>query len=105
MTSVLVESVFDVPISDEELGRMAQRADPCLEVRNSAWVRTSLSKDRKRMICEFAAPDAESVRQALRSAEHPFERVWSADVFAVEQYPEHLEKLRKLRDAEGAGAA
>jgi hypothetical protein len=49
------------------------------------------------MICEFEAPDADSVRDALRSARQTFERVWPAQVFSVESYPEHLAKVRELR--------
>jgi hypothetical protein len=98
MASVIVETVFEEPVSDEELGRIARRADPCLELRGSAWVRTSLSKDRMRMICEFEGPDAESIRQALRSAGHSFERAWAAHVFPVEQYPERAEQLQNVRD-------
>jgi hypothetical protein len=93
----MVEYAFGRPLSDEELGVMATRLDPCLDVRNGAWVRSSLSADRQRMVCEFEAPDAESVREALRSAGLAFERVWPATVFAVEKYPEHLAKLEQLR--------
>jgi hypothetical protein len=108
MASIIVEYGFDQPKSDEELSRMAKQLDPCLEIRNGTWVRSSLSSDRKRMICEFEAPDAESVREALRSARHAFERVWPAHVFAVEGYPELLAKLREIRSkaaAQEPGAA
>jgi hypothetical protein len=33
------------------------------------------------MICEFEAPDAESVRQSMRSADVTFDRVWTSEVF------------------------
>jgi len=97
MASVIVEYSFAEPVSDEALAQMAQRFDPCLEIRNGAWVRSSLSGDRKRMVCEFDAPDADSVREALRSAGISFERVWPATVFAVEKYPEQLKKLEGVR--------
>jgi hypothetical protein len=48
------------------------------------------------MVCEFEAPDAQSVREALRMAKIPYERVWAADVFAVEDYPEMAAKLAAL---------
>jgi hypothetical protein len=32
------------------------------------------------MVCEYDAPDAESVRGVQRRAEGPFESVWVADV-------------------------
>jgi hypothetical protein len=101
MASIIVEYTFEVPKSDEDLSRMAQRLDPCLEIRSGAWVRSSLSEDRKRMICEFEAPDAESVREALRSSGFAFDRAWPAHVFAVESYPEPLAKVQALRGKAG----
>jgi hypothetical protein len=93
MAHVIVEQVFSEPLTDERYGQFAKQLDPCLEIRNGAWRRSSLSKDRLRVICEFEAPDAESVRQALRLANVPYERVWTADVFVVENYPEMAAKL------------
>jgi hypothetical protein len=97
MASIIVEYSFEEAMSDETLSQMAKRLDDCLELRSGAWVRSSLSADRKRMICEFEAPDADSVRDALRSARQTFDRVWPAQVFSVESYPEHLAKVRELR--------
>jgi hypothetical protein len=102
MASIIVEYAFAHPMSDEDLGKAAKRLDSCLEIRNGAWVRSSLSGDRKRMICEFDAPDAESVREALRASGQEFERVWPAQVFSVEQYPELLKQLESLRRARPA---
>jgi hypothetical protein len=36
-----------------------------------------LARNRKRAVLLFQAPDAESVRQALRHAQTPFDRIWS----------------------------
>lgn len=96
MTRVLVEHVFTEPFTDERAMAVARQLDPCIEVRNGAWRRSSLSKDRLRMVCEFEAPDAESVREAHRSAGVPFERVWAAHVFAVEDYPDKLKMLNEI---------
>jgi molybdenum-dependent DNA-binding transcriptional regulator ModE len=51
------------------------------------------------MVCEFEAPDAESVREACRAAGIPYERVWTADVYAVEDYPEMMKKLEVVLDS------
>ena len=96
MARIMVEQVFAEPFTDERYSDFAKRLDPCLEVRNGAWRRSSLSLDRLRMTCEFEAPDAESVREALRTAGIPHERVWSASVYAVEDYPEMLAKLNGI---------
>jgi hypothetical protein len=96
MARVLVEFAFAEPITDERYAEAAKKLDPCLTVRDGMWRRSSVSKDRLRMICEFEAPDAESVREALRMAGARYERVWTADVYAVEDYPEMKEKLEAL---------
>jgi hypothetical protein len=96
MARVLVEQVFAEPLTDERYMELAKRFDPCLRVRRGAWCRSALSLDRLRLVCEFEAPDAESIREALRNAGIAYERVWSANVFAVEDYPEMLAKLRAV---------
>src|SRR5580693_5836402 len=103
MARVMVEHVFTEPLTDEGYAAAAKRLDPCLEVRNGAWRRSSLSKDRLRMVCEFEAPDAESVREAIRMAKLSCERVWTADVFAVEDYPDAADKLAAVLAAAKKG--
>jgi hypothetical protein len=93
MARILVEQVFDPPMSEEAYAAFSKRLDPCLEARNAFWRRSYVSKDRRRMTCEFEAPDAEMVREAMRSAGLPFERAWSAEVFAIEDYPELMAKI------------
>jgi len=101
----MVEQVFTEPFTDERAAEYSKRLDPCLEVRNGTWRRSSLSKDRLRMVCEFEAPDAESVREACRMAGIPYERIWAAYVFAVEDYPEEMKKLTALLEKKGVPPA
>src|SRR3954468_5552591 len=96
MARVIVEYVYTEPFTDERYADSAKKLDPCLEVRNGLWRRSTLSVDRLRMTCEFEAPDAESVREALRLAGIPYERVWTANVYAIEDYPEMMPKLTAL---------
>jgi hypothetical protein len=77
----MIEQLFDPPLTDEEHGRIAKRLDTCLEMRDARWMRSYLSSDRRRMVCEFEAPDAQSVRDAYRSASVPFERIWAAELY------------------------
>ena len=84
MARVIVEQVYPEPMSEEILANFAKKLDPCLAVRSGQWRRSAVSVDRLRMTCEFEAPDAESVREAFRTAGLPYERAWSAEVFAVE---------------------
>jgi hypothetical protein len=88
MARVIAEQLFAQPMSDDDYAVVAKRLDSCLAVRNAAWRRSYVSMDRRRITCEFEAPDAETVREAMRMADIPFERVWTAEVFAVEDYPE-----------------
>src|SRR5215510_13499534 len=97
MATVLVEQVFETPISDDAYGKLAQRLDPCLELRDAVWCRSYVSADRKRVVCEFEAPDAEAVREALRAAGVPFECAWSATVARIEDYPDLIAKRDALR--------
>ncbi len=97
MARVVLEQSFDQPMTDEQLADFAKRLDPCLDIRDGAWARSYLAGDRRRMICEFEAPDADSVREALRSANVPFDRVWSATVFDAAEFPEASAKLASLR--------
>src|SRR5438309_10410790 len=96
MARVIVEQIFTEPFTDEHYAKFAKQLDPCLDVRDGLWRRSSLSNDRLRMTCEFEAPDAESVREALRSADIAYERVWTANVYAIEDYPEMMDRLKAL---------
>jgi hypothetical protein len=78
---LIVEQTFEVPLTDEEHGRIGERLDKCMEAYGARWMRSYLSMDRRRMVCEFEAPDAEAVRTSYRSAGVAFERVWTAEVY------------------------
>ncbi len=101
MARVMAEQAFSEPFTDERYSAFSKTLDPCLEVRNGMWRRSSLSRDKLRMVCEFEAPDAESVREAFRASGIPFERVWTADVYAIEDYPELMKKLSRLTERSG----
>ena len=81
---IVVEQVFDPPLTDEEHGRIGARIDKCAQMRNARWMRSYLSDDRKRMVCEFEAPDAQSVRDAYHSAGVAVERVWRSELYKRE---------------------
>lgn len=82
MAVLVLEQTFEKPMSSEELTAAARSLDKCLEAHGARWMRSYLSKDRKRMICEFEAADAEQVRSSARSAGVPFDSCWPAEVFA-----------------------
>jgi hypothetical protein len=79
---VLVE--YAMP-PEAEAEPMARRLDRCLELRGARWMRSYLTPDHRGALCEFEAPDAESVREAFRSAGLPFDRAWVASVYWREE--------------------
>ena len=82
MANIVLEQSFSEPVTPDFLNAEAKKLDKCLEVYGAAWVRSYLSADRKRMICEFEAADAEQVRQSARSAGVPFDACWVAELFS-----------------------
>ena len=59
----------------------------CLEARNVKFVRTYFTTDRKRMVCLYNAPDAESVRQAQSQINMPMDRVWAFELLKPSDPP------------------
>jgi hypothetical protein len=82
MAILVLEQTFDSAITEQDLSDSAKRMDKCLEAHGARWMRSYLSKDRKRMICEFEAADAEQVRVSARSAGVAFDRCWTADLYS-----------------------
>jgi hypothetical protein len=85
MSRIIVERKFDEPEAFDELQAQEDRFAWCLEQRRVKFIRSYFSKDRRRMICEYEAPDAEAVREVQRTASMPFERIWAAEVFDWEE--------------------
>lgn len=78
MAFVVVEKTYEEPFSDADWDEADRILGPCMEVRSIRWIRSLVSQDRKRTVCLFEAPDAESVREAHRSAGLTFERIYAA---------------------------
>lgn len=79
--NVMVERRFAEPVTVEELQAKEDAAAWCLEQHQVTFLRTFFSADRRRMLCLYHAPDAESVRQAQRQAGMPLDRVWACSNF------------------------
>lgn len=77
MANVVVTRFFDEPVEVADIQAIEDKGAWCLEAHNVRFLRTYFATDRKRMVCLYQAPDAESVRLAQRQAEMPV-----ADVFA-----------------------
>jgi hypothetical protein len=81
MAYLIAEYRYDPPLTDEQLNRESAALQPCLQAHGVRRLRTYLAADRTRGFCEFEAADAESVREAYRSAKVGFKRVWQADLY------------------------
>lgn len=77
---IVVERSFDTPQSDAEMRLVADRERPCLAAHQATWRRSVLSADRKRMVCEYEAADAETMRRIQREAGAQFDRIWVGEV-------------------------
>lgn len=75
--NVVVERSFEAPVTLEEIQAIEDAGAGCLSARNVVFVRTFFSRDRRRMLCLYRAPDAEAVRDAQRMAGMPVDAVWS----------------------------
>ncbi len=80
MARVIVERTFDPPLSVEALRETERRMAPCLDLYGVRWVRSYWSSDHTRMVCEYEAADAGSVRAVQQEAGALFDRVWTAEV-------------------------
>jgi len=78
---VVVERRFAAAVQPTALPEIEDRGASCLAAHRVRFLRAYLSLDRRHMICTYAAPDAESVRNAQHQAGMPFEHAWSALVY------------------------
>jgi hypothetical protein len=77
---VVVERAFPQPVAFGEIQAVEDRGAWCLEAHGVRFLRSYFSRDRRRMICLYEAPDAEAVRLAQERAGVPFEKAWTSRV-------------------------
>ncbi len=80
MANVIVERSIDgQPLDGQDCRNLAKMVS-CFKIYDVHFVESFLSEQRNRLICHFEAPDAESVRQALRGAGLEIDSIWTAKV-------------------------
>lgn len=79
--SVLIaERWLEQPVtSDFVIETMAERGH-CMQLYGVSLLASHLARDGRRMICAFAAPDAEAVRTTNHKIGFPVDRLWPGDV-------------------------
>ena len=82
MAIVVVERSFEEPTEFERLLALERAAHWCFEQQRVRWLRSFQSHDARHQICIYEAPDAEAVRVSQRTAELPFDDLWSGQRFS-----------------------
>ena len=85
--NIIVERSFAEPVTLDEIQAKENASQWCLDAYNVEFVRTLFSTDKKRMLCLYAAPDAESVVEAQRKAAMPVDRVWPYIYVSLADFP------------------
>ena len=80
--NVAVERSWDEAVAMEDIQAMEDAGAWCLDAYNVKFVSTYFSTDRKRMLCLYAAPDAESVRASQRQIHMPVDNVWPFELIS-----------------------
>jgi hypothetical protein len=80
MPRIIVERSFDPPFTQRDLDTVSERIGGCLDLYGVRWIRSHFSADHRRMVCEYEAADAQSVRDVQNAAQATFERVWVAEI-------------------------
>jgi hypothetical protein len=88
MPYLLVEYRYDPPVTPEQLAKRSAALTPCLELRGITWLRSWVASDGRRGVCEYRAADAESLREAYRSAGVTAAAIWSGTLFEPDQLPD-----------------
>jgi len=85
--NVVVERSFSEPVRLADIQAIEDAGAGCLETHRVKFARTYFSKDQKRMLCFYEAPDAESVRVAQREASMPVDAVWAGTMIIPPSSP------------------
>lgn len=80
LTDVFAEWQDAAPVREIDAYQADQEMISCLDLYNVRYIESFLSDQGDRMICHFTAPDAESVRQALRGAGLKADAIWAGSI-------------------------
>jgi hypothetical protein len=78
--NVAVERSFAEPVRYEDIKALIGAKAWCLDTYNVKYAHSFFSADGKRMLCFYAAPDAEAVRNVQREAGAPAEAIWTGSL-------------------------
>lgn len=81
MADVFVEWTLEPALSEQEIRRFAHDGNECRDLYNVRIQESLFDEEGRRLICHFRAPDAESVRMALRCVGVDIDIVWSGTIY------------------------
>jgi hypothetical protein len=84
MSLVIVKTVTEQPMTDDNLEEMDRIGLPCLRTHGVTWRYSLLSRDCCQMICTFDAPDAASVRNAYAKLGVQKRAIWAGELIQPE---------------------
>jgi len=77
MELVVVERTFEQPVQLDDIHAFEGAGSWCLSAHRVRPLKTLVSRDQRRMLCVYEAPDAEAVRLAEGEVRAPFDRAWT----------------------------
>ena len=83
--TIFVERSFSAASRADAHCLSARDALPCLDLYRVNWVETLRSADGRRLLCRFRAPDAESVRRAMRCTGTAVDALWPGTVIDADR--------------------
>src|SRR6185436_14804831 len=80
MADIFLERSYETPVAASDVLRVAKKAGGCYDLHRIEWKGSLLAAGGRKLICHFRAPDAESVRIAMRDMRAGFGRLWTGSV-------------------------
>lgn len=80
MTDVFIERRLPERLTEQGLQAIAEKFEVCGSIHRVTWQASMLSAAADELFCHFQAPDVESVRIAMRTANAPPGNIWPCRV-------------------------
>src|SRR5689334_7533041 len=84
MVRIILARTFDTPVVTastlEKWISVNRSLIRCMQLREVRWLRSYISADGKRSICEYDASYVQVVREACRESETTFDAIWQVEV-------------------------
>ncbi|ADG06259.1 DUF4242 domain-containing protein [Kyrpidia tusciae] len=87
MPKYLVERQLGGPISDEDLREAVARSKEVMaQMSEMQWLHSNMTADRSTIVCEYIAPNPESIQEHSRRANLPCTRITEVTEFDAKSF-------------------